>query len=178
MVRYYISHFLLYKCWGDLTFYDSSNQTFIMNGVFLFFMHLGMSYDPALTKPMEEELTSLGFTALKDSDDVEKSLHQKGTSLLVINSVCGCAAGKARPGIKLSLKNKNKPQNLFTVFAGVDRVATEQARKHIQFPPSSPSIALFKDGKVAQFIPRQDIENKTAEDIADALTKMFDKYVN
>ena len=141
-------------------------------------MHLGMSYDPEMTKEMEEELTSLGFAALKTPEDVEKAIAQQGTTLLVINSVCGCAAGKARPGVKISLKHKPKPDHLATVFAGVDREATEQARKHISEAPSSPSIALFKDGKMVSFIPRQNIEGKDAGDVASQLHQMYSANCN
>jgi len=138
-------------------------------------MNLGMGYDPAYTKPMEDELTSLGFKALRDSNEVEESLKQDGTTLLVINSVCGCAAGKARPGVKLSLENGKKPDHLVTTFAGVDREATEKARGLIDKQPSSPSMALFKDGKLVFFMSRQDIEGREAEQIAGSLKEEFEK---
>jgi len=132
-------------------------------------------YDPEFTKPMEEELTTNGFKALKKADEVEKQISQKGSSLLVINSVCGCAAGYARPGAILSLKNKQKPEHLYTVFAGVDREAVEKARSIIGKQPSSPSIALFKDGKLVYFMTRSDIQGKTAEQVAQTLALEFDK---
>src|SRR3989344_3074662 len=112
-------------------------------------------YQDWMTKPLEEELTSIGVKALKTPEDVEKTLKEKGTTLLVINSVCGCAAGSARPGVKLALKNKIKPEKAVTVFAGVDLDAVAKARTYItKYPPSSPSIALFKD-KISLFLAKR-----------------------
>src|SRR5690606_32744023 len=106
-------------------------------------------YPPELVKPMREELTVAGFSELHTAEEVEQALEQKGTTLVVVNSVCVCAARNARPGAKMSLMNGRKPDYLITVFAGVDREATDAARdKMIPFPPSSPSMALFKDGEL------------------------------
>lgn len=127
---------------------------------------------------MREELTSLGVQELKTSQEAEQALNEKkGTALLVFNSVCGCAAGNARPAIKLALQNNKKPEKLFTVFAGQDKEATMKAREYIKnYPPSSPSIALFKDGEVVSMIERHDIEGRTSEEISADLKKLFDKY--
>lgn len=127
---------------------------------------------------MREELTSLGVKELKTSQEAEKTLNEKeGTLLLFVNSVCGCAAGNARPAIKLALQNSKKPENLFTVFAGQDKEATMKAREYIKnYPPSSPSIALFKNGEIVLMIERQDIEGRTAEEISDDLKNAFNEY--
>jgi len=111
-------------------------------------------YPPELVQPMKEDLTSVGFNQLTTPDDVDEIIENSGESLLlVVNSVCGCAAGNMRPGVKLSLGNDKVPSTLATVFAGVDGDATAQARKHfLSYPPSSPSIALFTDGKLVHFL--------------------------
>ncbi|HHP7241212.1 MAG TPA: BrxA/BrxB family bacilliredoxin [Cyclobacteriaceae bacterium] len=136
-------------------------------------------YPEALVTPMRSDLTEIGFKEFKTSEEVENSLKdQKGTYLLVVNSVCGCAAGSARPGVKLALeKSSKKPDTLATVFAGVDKEATEKAREYtIPYPPSSPSIGLFKDGDLVHFIERHHIEGRPAEVIADHLVQVFDEY--
>ena len=128
---------------------------------------------------MREELTGAGFTELKTSQEVETTLPKsEGTTLLVINSVCGCAAGTARPGIRQALSDsEKKPKNLMTVFAGQDLEATAQARKYTApYPPSSPSIALFKDGKLVHFIERHHIEGRSAQMIAENLKMAFEEY--
>lgn len=128
-----------------------------------------LQYDPDLVKPMREELVSQGFVELKNKSEVEQKLpHAKGISLLAVNSVCGCAAGSFRPGIQLALQQvSTKPDHLFTVFAGQDKEATEAARDLApQFPPSSPSILLFKDGKPVALITRQQIEGQSPEAVA------------
>ncbi len=138
-----------------------------------------MPYPEYICAPMREELTSAGFTELKTPDQVETTLPKtEGTTLLVINSVCGCAAGTARPGIRLALsETQKKPSNLMTVFAGQDLEATAQARKYtLPYPPSSPSIALFKDGKLVHFIERHHIEGRSAQMIAENLKMAFDEY--
>jgi putative YphP/YqiW family bacilliredoxin len=138
-----------------------------------------MPYPEYICAPMREELTSEGFTELKTPDQVESTLPKsEGTTLLVINSVCGCAAGTARPGIRLALsETAKKPSNLMTVFAGQDLEATAQARKYTApYPPSSPSIALFKDGKLVHFIERHHIEGRSAQMIAENLKMAFDEY--
>lgn len=135
-------------------------------------------YDPKIVQPMREELTRIGFTELRTAEDVDKMIpNSKGTSLVVVNSVCGCAAGGARPGVVLALKNPKRPQHLFTVFAGQDKDATEQARSYFHgYPPSSPSFALLKDGEVVHFIPRQKIEGHSPEQIAEELVSAINQH--
>lgn len=135
-------------------------------------------YPVELTIPMAKDLTNFGFQSLTSAEAVNEALGQKeGTTLLVVNSVCGCAAANARPGAKMATQNEKKPDNLFTVFAGVDREATATAREHLlPYPPSSPSIALFKDGKLVHFLERHHIEGRSAEIIAQNLVMAFDRY--
>lgn len=135
-------------------------------------------YPPDLVAPMKTDLTSVGFEELTTPEAVDNIIkNTQGTLLIVINSVCGCAAGKARPGVKLALQNDKKPDKLATVFAGVDTEATHQARKYmLPYPPSSPSIALFKDGKLVHFVERHHIEGRPAELIADHLKMVFEEY--
>ncbi|MEX2350541.1 MAG: BrxA/BrxB family bacilliredoxin [Flavobacteriaceae bacterium] len=134
-------------------------------------------YPPELVKPMREDLTNVGFAELQSKAEVEKALQQKGTTLVVVNSVCGCAAANARPGAKMSLKNNKKPNQLVTVFAGVDREATDAARAQmIPFPPSSPCMALFKDGELVHMLERHHIEGRPAELIAENLIDAYDQY--
>ena len=136
-------------------------------------------YPPELVKPMKEDLTSVGFNQLTTTNDVDETIkNSDGESLLlVVNSVCGCAAGNMRPGVKLSLNNDKKPATLATVFAGVDGEATNQARKYfLPYPPSSPSIALFKDGKVVHFLERHHIEGGSAEMIAENLSQAYNEF--
>jgi putative YphP/YqiW family bacilliredoxin len=136
-------------------------------------------YPEQLVAPMRTDLTSAGFTELKTSEEVEKNLkNQKGTTLLVINSVCGCAAGAARPGVKWALQHsEKKPGSLATVFAGVDKDAVAAAREFtLPYPPSSPSIALFKDGELVHFIERHHIEGRNAQMIGQHLVEVFDEY--
>ncbi len=135
-------------------------------------------YDPEAVKPMREELTRVGLRELLTPEDVEAALGPKeGTALLVINSVCGCAAGGARPGVMLALQNKVIPDELTTVFAGMEREAVERARGYLAgYPPSSPCIAVFKDGKVAAILQRHDIEGRTPDQVAEALSSAFDQF--
>lgn len=136
-------------------------------------------YPEELVAPMREDLTTVGFLELKTADEVEKHLDkQKGTSLVVINSVCGCAAGSARPGVKAAVENSSKkPDHLVTVFAGVDKEAVAKAREYTApYPPSSPSIALFKDGELVHFVERHHIEGRPAEMIASHLVEVFNEY--
>jgi len=135
-------------------------------------------YSPLIVNPMKAELTSIGFQELLTSDDVDAFMtDMQGTALLVINSVCGCAAGQARPGVQLALQNETRPDHLATVFAGQETEATKQARSYFEdVPPSSPSIALFKDGELVYFVPRHRIESRTAEDVAVDLQSAFDRY--
>ena len=129
-------------------------------------------------KPMREELEAVGAVSLRTPEQVEQLLDgQKGTTLLVVNSVCGCAAGGARPGVSAALQNKVIPDNITTVFAGVDREATQRARDFItNFQPSSPAIALFKDGEVVYMMERLDIEGKMPDQIAEELAQAFNKH--
>jgi putative YphP/YqiW family bacilliredoxin len=135
-------------------------------------------YPPELVKPMKEDLTSVGFKELTNSTEVDQTLQNTpGVLLVVVNSVCGCAAGNMRPGVKLSLKNENVPGTLATVFAGVDQDAVAQARKYfLPYPPSSPSLALFKDGKLVHFLERHHIEGVTAQMIAENLSAAYDEF--
>jgi putative YphP/YqiW family bacilliredoxin len=136
-------------------------------------------YPEELVAPMRDELTTVGFDEFKTSGDVEAHLKDhKGTTLLVINSVCGCAAGTARPGVVAALRNTDKkPDTLATVFAGVDTEATQKAREYtLPYPPSSPSIALFKDGELVHFVERHHIEGRSAQMIADHLTHVFNEF--
>lgn len=136
-------------------------------------------YPEHLVAPMRTDLTAVGFQELRNPEEVENLLEkEQGTTLLVVNSVCGCAAGAARPGVKkaVSLSNK-KPANLATVFAGVDKEATARAREYtLPYPPSSPSIALFKDGELVHFIERHHIEGRNADMIAQHLVQVFEEY--
>lgn len=128
---------------------------------------------------MRVDLTSVGFRELKTPEEVDSELKDhKGTTLLVINSVCGCAAGAARPGIKWALQNsKKKPNSLTTVFAGVDKEAVARAREFtLPYPPSSPSIALFKDGELVHFVERHHIEGRNAQMIGEHLVEVFEEY--
>jgi len=136
-------------------------------------------YPEEIVAPMRTDLTSVGFTELKSPEEVDNHMtDHKGSSLMVINSVCGCAAGAARPGIKLALDaSENKPDNLVTVFAGVDHEAVAKAREYTApYPPSSPSIALFKNGELVHFIERHHIEGRTAEMIAAHLEEVFQEH--
>jgi putative YphP/YqiW family bacilliredoxin len=135
-----------------------------------------MPYDPLIVQPMREELTSAGFTELRTPEEVDQAVKSAGISLIVVNSVCGCAAGGARPGVKMSLDNAKKPDHLFTVFAGQDLEATLRAREHFKGqPPSSPSIALMRDGELIGFMPRHAIEGSSPEMISSALKKAYDE---
>ena len=135
-------------------------------------------YPAEMVLPMKEDLTNVGFEQLIDSESVDQFLTQEsGTLLVVVNSVCGCAAGNMRPGVKLSLQHSKKPEILTTVFAGVDTDAVSQARKYfLPYPPSSPSIALFKDGKLVHFLERHHIEGGTAQMIAENLSEAYNQY--
>lgn len=136
-------------------------------------------YPEQLVAPMRTDLTSVGFKELKTPEDVDQELkEQKGTTLLVINSVCGCAAGAARPGIKWALQQSNKkPDHLTTVFAGADVEAVAKARQYtLPYPPSSPSIALFKDGELVHFVERHHIEGRNAQMIGEHLVEVFDEF--
>ena len=134
-------------------------------------------YPEHFIAPMREELTVLGFVELHTPEAVDAAVARPGTTLLVVNSVCGCAAGKALPGIAMALTHTAKPTHLTTVFAGGDVEATAQARAHLApYPPSSPSIALLKDGKVVYMMERREIEGRSADLIAAELQKAFETH--
>jgi putative YphP/YqiW family bacilliredoxin len=134
-------------------------------------------YPPHLVEPMKADLTSVGFQQLQTANEVDQFMaNQKGTALVVINSVCGCAAGTCRPGAKLSLEmSEAKPDQLVTVFAGVDTEATQRMREYIPLPPSSPSIALFKDGELVHFVERHHIEGRSAQMIGGHLAAVYEE---
>lgn len=134
-------------------------------------------YPEEMVKPMKAELVAAGFEELYTSEDVKNALAKEGTTLVVVNSVCGCAARNARPGAKMSLDNAKKPNNLVTVFAGVDREAVEAAREQMfPFPPSSPAMALFKNGELVHMLERHHIEGRPAELIAENLKDAYDEF--
>jgi putative YphP/YqiW family bacilliredoxin len=134
-------------------------------------------YPETLVKPMKSELTTAGFEDLTTPTAVDEAIRQKGTTLLEFNSVCGCSAGAARPGILMSLQNGKTPEHKVTVFAGFDVEAVSQARRYtLPYPPSSPSIALFKDGKLVHFIERHHIEGHSANMVAENLAAAYDEY--
>jgi bacilliredoxin len=134
-------------------------------------------YPAELVKPMREDLTNVGFEELQTSEAVDIAIAKQGTTLIVVNSVCGCAAANARPGARMSLQNAKRPNHLTTVFAGVDREATEKAREYmIPFPPSSPCIALFKDGELVHMLERHHIEGRPAELIAENLMDAYNEH--
>lgn len=135
-------------------------------------------YPAEIVAPMTRDLTSVGFETLGTPGAVTQALeNEEGTALLVVNSVCGCAAAMARPGVKMALQNEKHPEKLYTVFAGVDQEATAKAREYLlPYPPSSPSIALFKDGKLVHFIERHHIEGRSAAMIAENLKAAFNEY--
>lgn len=134
-------------------------------------------YPDQIVIPMKQELTSAGFEDLRNAAEVLAAVESKGTVLLVVNSVCGCAAGAARPGVKLSLDTTKRPNRITTVFAGFDTEAVEQARKHFfPFPPSSPCIGLFKDGELVHFVERQHIEGRSKDLIAANLKAAYEEF--
>lgn len=134
-------------------------------------------YPEEMVKPMKAELTEAGFQELYSAADVDAVLAKEGTTLVVINSVCGCAARNARPGAKMSLNGAKKPNHLVTVFAGVDKEAVDKAREHMfPFPPSSPSMALFKNGELVHMLERHHIEGRPAEMIAENLQDAYNEF--
>lgn len=137
-------------------------------------------YPVEIVQPMKEELTENGFAELLDKTAVEEQLNQKGTTLVMINSVCGCSAGTARPGVLMAVMNApKKPDHLTTAFAGYDMEAVQTLRQHLMpYPPSSPAIALFKDGQLVHFIERHQIEGRSAQMIANNLISAFDAFCN
>ncbi|GGW56588.1 putative YphP/YqiW family bacilliredoxin [Winogradskyella epiphytica] len=134
-------------------------------------------YPAELVKPMREDLTNVGFEELHTSEAVDNAIAKEGTTLVVVNSVCGCAAANARPGASMSIKNDKHPDHLVTVFAGVDKEATNKAREYmVPFPPSSPCIALFKDRELVHMLERHHIEGRPAELIADNLKDAYNQH--
>lgn len=137
-----------------------------------------MPYPEMLIRPMREELTRSGVEELRTADEVDQALRGEGeTTLLVVNSVCGCAARNARPAVALALRHASRPDRAVTVFAGQDLEATARAREHLHgYPPSSPSIALLRDGEVVLMVERHQIEGRDADQIAEDLTSAFDRF--
>jgi putative YphP/YqiW family bacilliredoxin len=136
-----------------------------------------MPYPEVFIAPMRAELTRLGVRELRTSADVDAAVTLPGVTMIVVNSVCGCAAGKARPGVALALQHERRPDLVGTVFAGADIDATDRARAHFApYPPSSPSVGLLRDGKLVFMLQRTDIENRDARQIADRLTAAFDQF--
>ena len=137
-----------------------------------------MPYDPVMVQPMREELTRIGVTELRSAADVDRFFaDKKGTALVIVNSVCGCAAGGARPGVTKALKHETRPDRVATVFAGQDLEATTRARSYFaDVPPSSPSMALFKDGRLVHFVPRHAIEGRSPDIVAFDLVSAFDEH--
>ena len=134
-------------------------------------------YPAELVKPMREDLTNFGFEELHTGADVDAAISKEGTTLVVVNSVCGCAAANARPGARMSLQNAKRPTHLTTVFAGVDKEATDKAREYmIPFPPSSPCMALFKNGELVHMLERHHIEGRPAELIAENLVDAYNSH--
>ena len=134
-------------------------------------------YPEMMIAPMRQELTSAGIAEARTTAEVENAIHQKGTVMVVVNSVCGCAAGKMRPGVRAAVRNSVRPDRMITVFAGQDREATESARTFFTgYPPSSPSIGLLRDGQLVYMMERRDIEVSTPEMIATALANAFEKH--
>lgn len=134
-------------------------------------------YPAELVKPMREDLTNVGFEELQTADAVNAAIAKTGTTLVVVNSVCGCAAANARPGARMSLQNAKRPDYITTVFAGVDREAVDAARAHmVPFPPSSPCMALFKDGELVHMLERHHIEGRPAELIAENLADAYNAH--
>jgi len=134
-------------------------------------------YPAEFVQPMRDELTAVGFKQLNEVAQVEEAINAEGTTLVVVNSVCGCAAANARPGVRISLANEKSPSNLVTVFAGVDFEATDRAREMmVPFPPSSPSIALFRNGELVHMLERHHIEGRPADMIAENLKQAYEEF--
>jgi len=135
-------------------------------------------YPEIMVIPMREDLTRLGVEELRTAAEVDRAIaNQPGTTMLVVNSICGCAAGRMRPALRIALQHSNRPEKMFTVFAGQDKEATERVRTYFTgYPPSSPSIALLREGKLIHLMQRSDIENREAADIAAELKSVFDRF--
>ena len=135
-------------------------------------------YPELMVLPMREELTRLGIQELRTAAEVDRAVaNQTGTTMVIVNSICGCAAGRMRPAVRMALEHGRRPERMFTVFAGEDKEATERARSYFTgYPPSSPSIALLRDGNLVHMMQRSDIEHREAADIAAEMKRVFDKY--
>ena len=134
-------------------------------------------YPEIMVVPMREELTRLGIVELRNADEVDQAAKSRGTTMVVVNSICGCAAGRMRPAVRMALQNSTKPEKAYSVFAGQDVEATERARSYFTgWPPSSPSIAILRDGQLVYMMPRRDIESREAPAIAAELKAAFDKF--
>ncbi len=134
-------------------------------------------YPEIMVIPMREELTRLGIEELKQPEEVDRAMKNPGTTMVVVNSICGCAAGRMRPAVRMALQNATKPEHAYSVLAGQDTAATERARSYFTGqPPSSPSIAILRDGKLVYMMPRRDIESREAPAIAADLKAAFEKY--
>jgi putative YphP/YqiW family bacilliredoxin len=135
-------------------------------------------YPEIMVIPMRDELTRLGVQQLRTADEVDRELRQqRGTAMVIVNSICGCAAGRMRPAVRIALQHSAKPDKLFTVFAGQDPAATERARSYFApYPPSSPSIAIFREGELVHMMQRSDIEHRDSSDIALELKRVFDQH--
>lgn len=135
-------------------------------------------YPEIMVVPVREELTRMGVDELRTAEAVDEALaSQTGTTMVIVNSICGCAAGRMRPAVRAALQHANRPEKVVSVFAGQDREATERARSYFaEFPPSSPSIALLQDGKLVHMLQRSDIEHRESVDIAGELRRVFDRY--
>jgi len=134
-------------------------------------------YPAEFVQPMRDELIAVGFKQLNEVAQVEEAINAEGTTLVVVNSVCGCAAANARPGVRISLANEKSPSNLVTVFAGVDFEATDRAREMmVPFPPSSPSMALFRNGELVHMLERHHIEGRPADMIAENLKQAYEEF--
>ena len=145
--------------------------------MFVIFVQIFEMYPLEIIKPMKEELTSIGFKDLTKSEDVNNYILNSKSAVLIVNSVCGCAAANARPGVISSISNPKVPDELLTVFAGVDKEATEAARNlMVPFPPSSPCIAVFKDGELVHMLERHHIEGRSSEIISDNLKQAFNEF--
>jgi putative YphP/YqiW family bacilliredoxin len=134
-------------------------------------------YPEIMVVPMREELTRLGIVELRNAEEVDQAVKNPGTTMVVVNSICGCAAGRMRPAVRIALQNSTRPDKAFSVFAGQDTEATERARSYFTgWPPSSPSIAILRDGHLVYLMPRRDIESREAPAIAADLKAAFDKF--
>lgn len=134
-------------------------------------------YPEIMVVPMREELTRLGIVELRNAEEVDQAVKNPGTTMVVVNSICGCAAGRMRPAVRMALQNSTRPDKAFSVFAGQDTEATERARSYFTgWPPSSPSIAILRDGRLVYLMPRRDIESREAPAIAADLKAAFDKF--